>query len=75
MPALSQTGQAGIQEPASSEAALLAVEITPEMLAAGASIVEAWDYDSPSLSASTHAALATLVYQAMKRLEPPQGQS
>lgn len=45
-------------------------EITPEMLEAGRSIVEAWDYDSPSLSASTHSDFAKLVYLAMRRCEP-----
>ena len=45
-------------------------EITPEMLAAGGAVVEAWDYGYPSSQSSTHRQLAAEVYLAMKRCEP-----
>ena len=45
--------------------------ITPEMLEAGGSIAAAWNYDCPSLDASTHHDLARLLYLAMRPLEPP----
>ena len=45
--------------------------IIPEMLEAGGSIAAAWDYDCPSLDASTHHDLARLLYLAMRPLEPP----
>ncbi len=47
-----------------------APEITPEMLEAGATLVQAWDYDLPSLTAHTHRELARQVYEAMRRLSP-----
>jgi hypothetical protein len=46
------------------------VDITPEMLRAGALILEAWDYDSASLSVATYHQLAELLYARMRRLEP-----
>ena len=48
--------------------------ITPEMLEAGGSIAAAWDYDCPSLGASTYHDLARLLYLAMKPLELPKEQ-
>ena len=46
------------------------LEVTREMLEAGGSIVEAWDYDYPWLDVKTHWGLAERVYLAMRRLEP-----
>lgn len=45
-------------------------EITPEMLRAGGSLVEAWDYGYPWLEVSNHQALAKLIYYQMRPLEP-----
>lgn len=49
------------------------IEITPEMEKAGARLVAAWDYDSPSLKAYTHEQLAREIYSAMHRLAPKKG--
>jgi hypothetical protein len=47
-------------------------QITPEMVAVGASCVEAWDHELSSLEARTPPEFAKFIYAQMRRMEPVQ---
>jgi hypothetical protein len=58
-----KTGQSGTE--------LGEIEITPEMMAAGERVLEAWDYDSPELShISDYQNLAKHVFRQMLHARP-----